>query len=360
MESPKESSTSPTASNGADKSNSTKKRKVTPEQEVIKKRPKVANDVEKADDSSNENYKVCEILIQNLEGGRGYADNNYKLSFLVGKHGLFDLVLKVFEIMHKEQLTGDDYYSHLWSITFDDKKYRYGWRDYPSKSKNRDTDHIDAQDIRPFRNLDLKVGRTGRFRGESAHFNFIVKKINGSPEKNAEYPMHFAIPMSFSSDLSDDWITESEKAACLQAKDDWRDYFSGEENSSKFDDDFEVVPCRPLPIKWHADEYEIMSLLINAGHKFAKSWNNILQYALVSRQRQATYCNWSKLDKEAYRRRFAGKGKSEAEMILLAKRLAKYRVENIPMPPTQEKILAERNKMIQDNMRYSQRNQIDN
>lgn len=341
---PSNVSTSPSASDGKVDG---KKRKVTPEQEAMKKRPKAANEVQKADDSANGNYKVCELVIQNLKAARGHAKTNYTVSMLVGKHGLFDLVVKVFHILQEEKLTYDQYYSHLWSVVFDGKRYHNGWRGRGIPEGPQD--HVDDEDTRLLHTLGLKVGQKGKFEGESASFDFVVKKISGVPAKDVEYPKYSAIQTSFGSALSDDWISDDQKTECLQARDKWEAYYSGN-NASKRDRrsrTFEIVACKPEAPQWDNQELELLGLLINAGHKFAKSWNTILQHALVSRPKSATSGQWYKLQKEAYRREWYGRGKSSAEMTLLAKRLAKSRVEHVAMPPTQAEILKERNKMIQ-------------
>lgn len=76
---------------------------------------------------------------------------------------LFDLILKAFEILNKEKLTDDEYYSHLWSIVFDGTKFDYGWRVSPG------TDD-------PINHIDDHYIKQGKFEGESASFDFVVKK----------------------------------------------------------------------------------------------------------------------------------------------------------------------------------------
>jgi len=339
MESPNASATN-TATDTQCKVANGSKREVTPEQEgAMKKRPKVSND---GKDASNENCNVCEFLIQDLRAGRGHAANNYCLSMLVGEHGLFDLVLKVFEILHHQKLTTDQYYSHLWSISFDGKSYHNGWRGCLLGPQS----HVDEEDIRPLHNLRLQQGQKGKFRGQSASFLFVVQKINGVPDKKVQYPIYSAIHQSFSSALSDDWISADQVTATLKARDHWKDYYNGQNSSKRCSRTFEVVPCKPLPPQWIPSELELLGLLINAGHKFTKAWKTILQYALVARPKAATSGQWYKLQKESYRREYIGRSKSSAEMTLLAKNLAKTNVENIPSPPSHAEILAERNNMI--------------
>ena len=101
---------------------------------------------------------------------------------------------------------------------------------------------------------------------------------------------------------------------------------------------------------WGWGEIELLGLLINAGHKFKKSWKNILQHGLVNRQESATSVKWYQLAKGgmvqtsgnyATLKNF-GKGKSDNAKVRLAKKLAKARVEAMPKPPTRAEILEER------------------
>ncbi|CAJ1913445.1 unnamed protein product [Cylindrotheca closterium] len=323
------------------------------QEDMMKKRNKVANhvkkDVEQNDGNSNESHRVCKFLVQNLKAsGDRYASNEYSVSLLVGKNSLYDFVLKVFEILHEARLTDDDYYSHLWSIVFDGTEYHNGWRACPP-CLGAPGRLIDEQDVRPLDDLGLQVGRRGKFKGQSAIFDFTVKEIDGVPEQDAQYPKHSAIQITFSSALSDDWISEAKKKACLKARDDWYNYYNDSSASSKYKQEIRetivIVNCKPLAPEWTREEIELLGLLMNAGHKFGKSWKMILQYGIVRRSQSASSYQWYKLQKETFKTEWIGRGKTAVEMMLLVKRLAKARVENIPVPLSRTEIAEERRRL---------------
>jgi hypothetical protein len=334
------------------------KRKVTPEQDTaIKKRPNVvfipSYDVTKyvvPNDNNNtsSSLKVCKVMVQNLRGGKGDANTDYMVNLLIGKHGLFDLVCKVFEIMKESKLTRDNCGSHLWSVVFHGTKYDNGWRtSLDGYCPGGPMRHVDEHDVRPLKDLKIQVGQKGTWSGESGSFHFVVTEIDGTPEAGVEYPQHSAIKLTCSSALTDDWITASQKAACIQAREAWVAYYKGSSNSSKRDRSTgQVVPCKPLVSPWGSEEFELLGLCLNAGHAFTKSWKLILQYALVTRPQAASSQQWYKLQKEDYRREYVGKGKSAAQMTMLVKKLALNMVTNLPLPPSPAAILEQRNQMV--------------
>jgi len=72
--------------------------------------------------------KVCRFLVKDLCARHGYAKADYHVDLVIGEHGLLDLVLKVFDVLHDGNLTTDTPYAHLWNLTFDGRTYRNGWR----------------------------------------------------------------------------------------------------------------------------------------------------------------------------------------------------------------------------------------
>lgn len=298
--------------------------------------------------NDNDNDKVCSFVVRKIQGRSGHCDSDYQVNLLVGQHGLFDLVLKVFQLMNQEKVTDDRYDSHLWSITFDGTTYHYGWRGCPADDEYCPSKHCDAQDIRALKDFALKTGQTGRFQGESATFDFSVQAVHEKPEKDTRYPVSAVLLQSYSADLSEDWLSTDKQRKSLEVRQAWQDYYKGSTNASKRDGRTGVViPCKPNPPTWNREELELLGLLLNAGHKFAKSWKTILQYALVNRPQSAASGQWYKLQKEGYRLQYIGQGKSKSQMVLLAKKLAKSKVENAlsRMPPTQAEILKERRRL---------------
>lgn len=94
-----------------------------------------------------------------MKASGGYASSKYSVSMIVGQHGLFDLILKAFEILNKEKLTDGECYFHLWSIVFDGTKFDYGWRGSPGTDDpiNHIDDHYIKRDSSKAKRASLKV-----------------------------------------------------------------------------------------------------------------------------------------------------------------------------------------------------------
>lgn len=71
---------------------------------------------------------MCRFLVRNIQGGLGYASADYRIELIKERHGLYDLVSSVFDILLREGLTHDSITSHLWKIQFAKRVYRNGWR----------------------------------------------------------------------------------------------------------------------------------------------------------------------------------------------------------------------------------------
>ena len=296
-----------------------------------------SNNNNSSNNNNNNNNKVCRFLITNLQGGYGYANNDYHIDLIQSKHGLYEIVEIVFRILAKEGLTTDSIYSHLWNISFNKKMYKNGWR-YQIGIWNRppkDTD-IDEGEPRLFSGLEtpLQEGQKGKFGGESASFQYVLESMTDvSPaSKDSQavtYPHVVKIANTISFQVEDDWVTPSQKLQCNKLRKTWVKFYSGNNSWKQVRDDhtrrafIRGKPCAPV---WQ-DELKIMGLLINADCKFKKSWTNIMQYAFVDRTESACSMRWYQLKKEDYRLKWYGRGKSAAEKISLAKRLAKSMME---------------------------------
>ncbi len=295
------------------------------------------------DGSAISDDKVCRFLITNLQGKRGYAKNDYRIDLLQSKHGLYNIAETVFDIMDKEKLTDDFIYSHLWDMTFNKKVYKNGWRrqmrpgsdewDRPAKVTD-----IDEGEPRLFSGLDapLEKGHKGKFSGESASFDYVLESIvdmSAAASKDKQpavtsYPHVSKVANKISTKLEDDWLTPSQKSQCNKLAESWLKFYSGNNSWKRARrGDRAFTRAKPVAPMW-GEELKIMGLLINADCKFKKSWTNIMQYAFVDRTESACSMRWYQLKKEDYRLKWYGKGKSAAEKILLAKRLAKSMMKN--------------------------------
>ncbi len=302
------------------------------------------------DDSAGDG-KVCRFVITNLQGGKGYAKNDYRIDLLQSKHGLYDIAKTVFDIMDKEKLTTDYIYSHLWNMTFNKKVYKNGWRrqimpesdewDRPASGTD-----IDQGEPRLFSGLDapLENDQKGKFSGESASFDFVLESIADMPAASKDkpavtYPHVSKVANKISTKVEDDWLTPSQKSQCIKLSDTWRKFYSGNNSWKRVRNsgDRAFTRAKPSAPMW-GDELQIMGLLINADCKFKKCWTNIMQYAFVDRTESACSMRWYQLKKEDYRLKWYGKGKSAAAKITLAKRLAKSMMKvQLELKPKRER-----------------------
>lgn len=285
------------------------------------------NDQQASMDSlaADEPLVVCRFFVKDLKGGGGYAKSDYYIDLVVGKHSLYDLVQNIFDVLSEERVTTDDVVAHLWHFDLADTKYANGWR---GCTFGWNGNHLDECEPRPLNGLEqaLANGQKGKFNGESAAFDVLVEntrlqEINASQLKS--YPLVTPVATAVTTDIEDDWIREGSKDECSQLRSAWEHYYAGM-NVWKRDGDTEgFIRAKPDRPRWGGAETEIMGLLINAGGKFKKSWDGIMQYAFLDRAEGAASQSWYKLRKEAYRREYIGRKKSNGERIVLAKRLAK-------------------------------------
>lgn len=286
------------------------------------------------DGAPPEKHTVCRFLIKNLQGGGGHAKAEYRIDLVTSKHGLLDMVVKVFEVLQKEKLTADRYSSHLWSLTLAGTNFENGWRSHHSGPGSK-MNHLDEEDIRLLKDLakPLADGQKGRFSGESAKFDIVVEKAvvaSIDPTKVKAYPKLTAVKNPVSSKLEADWLSNQQQADCAMKRAAWIDYYQGDNVWKRDQHDHrsqELVAAKPEHGRWSPDELEIMGLLMKAGCKFKKSWKNILEFALVDRAETSASGQWYKLQKATYHLDYIGRNKSNEQRILLAKRLAKSSME---------------------------------
>mmetsp|Transcript_21444 Transcript_21444/g.35500 ORF Transcript_21444/g.35500 Transcript_21444/m.35500 type:complete len:386 (-) Transcript_21444:80-1237(-) len=290
-------------------------------------------------DLSADDKTVCRFLIQNIQARSEHAKSNYHVDLLVSQHGLFDIVLQVWEILMNESLTQDLYTSHLWSLQFNKVRYSYGWRRCSGATVKN---HLDEESIIPLKDLNVSTGQKGHFNGESASFDFVLVDADYKHPAAAvdEYPKTTALAASFTSDLSNDWIHSNAglEQAALEFRKNYKEYIQGDQNEWRHDrQTYEFVLCKPESPRWTHEEETIMGLLLRAGCKFVKSWKSVLQYTLVHRAQTAASGQWYKLQREAYRLEYIGRNLDTEARMVLAKRLAKSHLESAleqGVPPT--------------------------
>ena len=316
---------------------------------------------------SNDKLTVSRFLIQNIQGGRGYATADYSIEFIREKHGLYDLVSAVFGIMWKEKLTQDDIYSHLWNVTFEGTTCSvlacFANPVEGTYDRSPTSGDIDEGESRIFSSLavPLAKGQKGSFSGSSANFDFVVddaavgevdesdivvtlyspwggvqkseddKDKEKKDDKNASsltmtnYPKCKKVASQLSGSMDSDWIASTEtKTKCLRLSNAWFEFFQGLNSWKRDRRTLGWLPTKPQSPPWNVDEITIIGLLLNSDSKFKKSWTNILQYAFLNRTESATSMKWYLLKgKESYRIEHYGRGMTNENRIKLAKRLAR-------------------------------------
>jgi len=297
--------------------------------------------------------KVCRFLVNGMKARGGRAEVDYYVDLRSENHGLFHLVEKVFELLHSENLTTDQTYSHLWNLTFEKRTYLNGWRGESISPRHH---HIDEIEPRLLKDLDeLRAGSKGSFYGESAKFHFVVVDTDlaaatavEAEQENGPFPRAMRLPAQVTSDLRDDWLTEDEKSRCAARRCQWQNWYNGDNRLARdrFSREGRWILMKPEWPQWSPEEDEIMALLSFAGCKFKKSWDNLMQYAMLDRSQTAASGHWYSLQgKTPWRlphfdvkdaRNSSPAGKNSAR-VLLAKRQAKLRLEELlerGAPPT--------------------------
>ena len=301
--------------------------------------------------SNNEQLTVSRFLVQNLQAGRGFTTTDYSIDFIKEKHGLYDLVSVVFDILQQEKLTCDRVTSHLWNIELAGTTFKNGWRhvNFTKGTYDRPANSTDVDEGEPriFASLatPLEKGQKGQCSGESANFDVIVEDVpvemvdengivvkiaspwedivegktgNGDEASSPLYPKITKVESNtISSSVDDDWIeSEDVKTQCLQLRHAWSSYLQGENSWKRDRRTHGRIRAKPQSPPWNSDEMAIIGLLLKSDAKFKKSWNNILQYAFPNRAETADY----------YMIEHRGRGMTDEDRIRLVKRLAKKRM----------------------------------
>lgn len=292
------------------------------------------------DDKRSSSAVVVTFHVVNCRGpGLHLAPSDYSLKVQQNTANFHDLIQLVFnEVLVKENLTGDAIYSHLWEFIWDGKVYKKGWSrsndDLWAKLYSKSVRHIDDQEPRYLRDMDLTVGKEGKFSGESGSFLLRVTDVSEHHDSTvvAEQPQLQALPTFHSDTLSTDWIRLDERERMVTLAAEWESWYSGnnEWKSSPYPLPLEwelVPPTRP---EWNGTEEEIILLLLQADAKFTKSWNTILQYAFPERSKTATSGRWYMLRKSGYYTVVSGD--AAHKKIDTAKRLAREKMLKAKSP----------------------------
>ena len=253
--------------------------------------------------------------------------------------------MTLFEHLLDQDLVSENYFAHLWSITWNGMTYSYGWRTADTHVQDEmglgADKHIDEQVPRHLMDLEVKQGQTGTFSG-SISFSLALAEISSIDASNVDsYPKITLVPCEFGEKLEPDWISSDETEQCVELAGKWRQYYETGKvwkrvRSSRqlqwVEDKPKVPPVSPT-------ELDILGLLINADCKFKECWTNILKYALPDRQESKASAMFSKLKgKESYMIENQRRGLTKGQRIQLAKVVAQARMQDMLTkgPPVNE------------------------
>lgn len=140
---------------------------------------------------------------------------------------------------------------------------------------------------------------------------FFVESVTDTPA-GVTYPRVETVTLDLNAVVDSNFLSDELKQAAMRLRAQYATYYAGN-NGWKQDPRTGAYSARKaLAPDWGIQEIEIVSLLINADTKFKKSWNEILQYALVDRPETASSGYWYKLrGKESYKREYFGQGLSK-------------------------------------------------
>ena len=229
---------------------------------------------------------VCRILVTNIQGAPT-KKNALTVDLLTHRDSLFDLVNLVFEVgLQTPMIDTDLYYDSLWLLTIQDKEYFYGWGSYELGTDELKPHHIDEQNPGVLSQLcsPIKVGQMGSFVGVVGSFDFFIqslKDVRFLYKPDYEYPKtvshyeekHLAKfgtgPFNLTAKVTCDFLTTEQKRHAIKLR---RVYGS-------------LVQCHRRT--WSEQELELFDLLKLTDIPFSTAWEQILQYGVVDRTKNA-------------------------------------------------------------------------
>jgi hypothetical protein len=270
---------------------------------------------------------VCRFRLSELWIGYDPHVLEFQIDLDKNKHSLLDIVVQAFEMFHEKKLTYKCYDEHLWSLTWEGIKYNGGWRDCPTHWAGEGPRHIDHEEPRFLVDLELAKGQRGTFLHRVGSFTLTLEDVFSVPASTLDsLPKAIEVANQMSAKLEADWLTMEEKQRGVRLADQWYHYYEGNQvwRGNYFDGWQFSQPTFP---EWSRTEYMIIALLINAGGKFKKSWNTIMQYTFLDRRESACSGCWYKVKgRESWRLEGIGENLSNSEKIIFAKVLAKDRM----------------------------------
>ena len=233
---------------------------------------------------NNGNHQVCRFIVQGLASRRGRARSDFHVDLLTSVDGLLTLVMAVYGVLNKNSIEKESYRCVKWRLNFGGVSFGL----------------CDAN-IHQFKLLrdPLRDGQTGWFKGASVSFRFSVesactKEIPSS--MLSTYPKIKVIRQgtSFSSSMSQNWLSADKRARALQFRQDFREYLDGADVWNK-DCSGGSSRDRPKAPKWTSEEDDILYPLTKSGNTFQECWKSILQYGFVNRSEDGTSKEWYKI-----------------------------------------------------------------
>jgi hypothetical protein len=256
-------------------------------------------------------HPICRFLIQGLSSSNGRSKSDFHVDLVLSVDGLLTLVKSVYGVLNTQFRSHETHRGFHWRLHFQGEVYRFS---------DPDIHHFDLL------RQPLRSGQTGWFEGSTASFRFsIVNTHMGEicSTRLVQYPKISVVvpPRELTPEMKADWLSDEMK---LRAKDfnfRCKKYNMNGANIWNQDAAGDYFRDTPKPTKWTKFEEDILSLVVRSGHKFQESWNNILQYCLLSRSEVETSQQWYKQRKRLSLDVSDSDDDSKGGFILEAKRL---------------------------------------
>ena len=255
---------------------------------------------------------------------------------------LYALLSAVFDA----RVTDDGIEDHIWTCSLAGQRYAGPVGQCGFRGEAECT----AEQPVPLTPLGLAVGAAGSFANESASFRYELEGIHpdataaeaavvaaaaGAAERQGQITADCKKP---------DHLTTVEIAAAEELRTKWAAYMAGPNtwvrdrkarptfNEATGNVNYGYIRGKPKPAGWedhHGSSahplfkiHDVMALLINGGVGFSQAWTAVLQYCCVNRTKAACANRYSMLKREDYMISGIGRGLSQSELVVDAKRMA--------------------------------------
>lgn len=289
-------------------------------------------------------HPVCRFFVQGLSSSKGRAKSDVYVDLVLNVDGLLSLIRAVYDLMNQYFKTEESYRATNWRLHF-----------------HGDVFTIADPDIHHFHLLQYPIrnGQTGWFEGCNINFRFSILSVFAGEtcsSKLDSYPRVYIGKSrgTLSADIKEDWLSDEMKNNAKDFHRRYRDYMAGA-NVWNQDASGAYFRDRPKPPKWTPTEEKILSLLVQSGHKFQESWQNILQFCFLNRSEVGTSQQWYKVRKRELSDLSSESDQSREDLVVHAKQLCRDLMEKhfkLGVPELGEHPLKRKNPILSETCDY--------